>query len=177
MLYPLPVVLVSCGDSQKSNIITIAWTGTICTNPPMLYISVRPERFSYQLIKSSKEFTVNLVNSALLKATDFCGVRSGKDIDKFSAMKLIPVQGIEVKCPYIAESPLSMECKVVQIMELGSHHMFIANVLNTIADEGFFNKKTSKFEIERAGLISYNHGGYYRHGELIGTFGFSVKKK
>ncbi len=101
MLYPLPVVLVSCGDSQKSNIITIAWTGTICTNPPMLYISVRPERFSYQLIKSSKEFTVNLVNSALLKATDFCGVRSGKDIDKFSAMKLIPVQGIEVKCPYI----------------------------------------------------------------------------
>jgi len=177
MLYPLPVVLVSCGNREKHNLITIAWTGTLSTNPPMVYISVRPERYSYQLIKDQMEFTLNLVDRSLVYATDFCGVRSGKDIDKFAAMKLTPSPGVEVACPYVAESPLSMECKVKQIIELGSHHMFMAEVLNTIADERFFNKRTSKFEIERAGLVNYNHGGYYDSGDLIGTFGYSVKKK
>ena len=177
MLYPLPVVMVSCGNADVHNIITIAWTGTLCTTPPMVYISVRPERHSYAMIKEQMAFTINLVDQNLVKAADFCGVRSGKDIDKFKTMKLTPVAGVQIPCPYIAESPLSMECKVTQIIELGSHHMFMAEVLNTIADERFFNKRTSKFEIERAGLVNYNHGGYYDSGDLLGTFGYSVKKK
>jgi flavin reductase (DIM6/NTAB) family NADH-FMN oxidoreductase RutF len=177
MLYPLPVVMVSCGNKETRNILTIAWTGTLCTTPPMVYISVRPERHSYPMIRTQMEFTINLVDLNLVQAADFCGVRSGKDIDKFKAMKLTPVDGVHVACPYIAESPLSMECRVTQVLELGSHHMFIANVLNTIADEKYFNKRTSKFEIEQAGLVSYNHGGYFSHGELLGTFGYSVKKK
>jgi flavin reductase (DIM6/NTAB) family NADH-FMN oxidoreductase RutF len=177
MLYPLPVVIVSCGNKEKHNLITIAWTGTLCTTPPMVYISVRPERYSYDLIKSSMQFTINLVDKDLAFAADFCGVRSGRDIDKFKTMHLTPIDGVAVACPYIAESPLSMECKVTQIQELGSHHMFIAEVQNTIADERFFNKRTAKFEIEQAGLISYNHGGYFEHGELFGHFGYSVKKK
>jgi len=177
MLYPLPVVLISCGNKEKHNLITIAWTGTICTTPPMVYISVRPERYSYAMIKESMEFTMHLVDKHLLFASDFCGVRSGKDIDKFAAMKLTPVDGVQVACPYIAESSLAMECKVKQIVELGSHHMFIAEVMNSIADERYFNKRTSKFELENAGLVSYNHGGYYDHGDLLGTFGYSVKKK
>lgn len=177
MLYPLPVVLVSCGNKEVYNLITIAWTGTVCTNPPMVYISVRPERYSYNLIRSNMEFTLHLVDSSLLFAADFCGVRSGENVDKFKTLKLTPADGHQVACPYIQESALAMECKVVQILELGSHHMFIANALNTIADEKYFNKKTSKFEIEKAGLVSYNHGGYYEHGNLLGTFGYSVKKK
>ena len=177
MLYPLPVVMVSCGNADVHNIITVAWTGTLCTTPPMVYISVRPERHSYTMIKEQMAFTINLIDKKLVKAADYCGVRSGKDIDKFKNMKLTPVAGIQIPCPYIAESPLSMECKVTKIIELGSHNMFMAEVLNTIADEQFFNKRTSKFEIERAGLVSYNHGGYYNSGDLLGTFGFSVKKK
>lgn len=177
MLYPLPVVMVSCGTTEKHNIITIAWNGTLATNPPMVYISVRPERYSYSLIRESMQYTINLVNQSLVHAADFCGVRSGRDLDKFKTTKLTPAEGVQVACPYIAESPLSMECRVTQIIELGSHHMFVAEVLNTIADEQYFNKRTSKFEIERAGLVSYNHGGYYGQGDLLGTFGYSVKKK
>ncbi|NLL28531.1 MAG: flavin reductase family protein [Bacteroidales bacterium] len=177
LLYPLPVVLVSCGNKETHNLITIAWTGTVCTKPPMLYISVRPERYSYKLIRSNMEFTVHLVDSSLAFAADYCGVCSGENFDKFRALKLTPVDGIQVACPYIQESSLAMECKVVQILELGSHHMFIANVLNTIADEKYFNKKTSKFEIQKAGLISYNNGRYYKHGKFLGTFGYSVKKR
>lgn len=177
MLYPLPVVLVSCAFEGQQNLITIAWTGTMCTTPPMVYISVRPERHSYSLIRGSGEFTINLVDRALLKATDFCGVRSGRDIDKFAHLKLTAAPGIQVACPYVAESPLSMECRVTQVLEPGSHHVFVAEVLNTIADERFFNKKTQKFEIEKVGLVNYNHGGYFEHGDLLGTFGYSVKKK
>ena len=161
MLYPLPVVLVSCGNREKHNLITIAWTGTLSTNPPMVYISVRPERYSYQLIKDQMEFTLNLVDRSLVYATDFCGVRSGKDIDKFAAMKLTPSPGVEVACPYVAESPLSMECKVKQIIELGSHHMFMAEVLNTDLD-GVFERMATHVPIRRiaqpadiAGLFVY----------------------
>lgn len=178
LLYPLPVVMVSCGSkSDGYNIITIAWTGTICTSPPMLYISVRPERYSYELIKKNMDFTVNLVNDKLVKAADFCGVRSGRKIDKFKTMRLTAIPGVDVGSPLIAESPLSLECKVTKIINLGSHDMFIAEVVNSIADEEFFNSKTSKFELERAGLVSYNHGGYFEQGDKVGKFGYSVEKK
>lgn len=177
MLYPLPVVMVSCGNIQKPNIITIAWAGTINTTPPMVSISVRPERYSYNLIKESGEFTINLVSDKLMRSADFCGVRSGKDIDKFRHCKLTAETGIKVSSPYIAESPLSLECVIKQIIPLGSHDMFIAEVVNTIADTQYFNPKTQGFEIEKAGLVAYNHGGYYKLEEQLGRFGYSVKKK
>lgn len=177
LVYPLPAVLVSCGNADRSNIFTVAWTGTICTNPPMLYISVRPERFSYDLIKENMQFTVNLTTAAMAHATDFCGVRSGRDCDKWETTGLTPYPGVAVACPAVAESPLSLECRVKSIMPLGSHHMFIADVVNVLADEAYMNPETGKFEMERAGLMSYNHGAYYTQGEQLGTFGFSVKKK
>ncbi len=178
LLYPLPAIMVSCGSEKLGfNIITIAWTGTINTNPPMVYISVRPERYSYDLIKKEMAYTINLVHRPLLKAADFCGVKSGRDLDKFKTMKLTPINGIDIPCPMIGESPLSMECKVTQILELGSHHMFIAEVINSIADERYFNSKTNKFELENADLISYNHGGYFTQGNKAGKFGYSVQKK
>ncbi len=177
LLYPLPAVLVSCGNSLRSNLFTVAWTGTICTNPPMLYISVRPERFSYGLIKENMQFTVNLTTADMARATDFCGVRSGRDTDKWAATGLHPVHGTAVECPAIEESPLSLECRVKTIMPLGSHDMFIADVVNVLADDRFMNPETGKFMLEDAGLMSYNHGAYYTQGRRLGTFGFSVKKK
>ena len=177
MLNPLPAVLVSCGDENRSNLITIAWTGTICTNPPMLYISVRPERFSYDLIKEHMEFTVNLTTSAMAKATDWCGVRSGREYDKWKETGLTPYKGEMVRCPAIAESPLSIECKVKSVMALGSHHMFIADVVNVLADEAYIDPETGAFDLGKADLLSYSHGNYYTTGEHIGKFGFSVKKK
>lgn len=177
LLYPLPAVLVSCGNSLRSNLFTVAWTGTICTNPPMLYISVRPERFSYGLIKENMQFTVNLTTADMAHATDFCGVRSGRDTDKWAATGLHPVPGIAVECPAIEESPLSLECRVKTIMPLGSHDMFIADVVNVLADDRFMDSETGKFMLENAGLMSYNHGAYYTQGQRLGTFGFSVKKK
>lgn len=177
MLNPLPAVIVSCGNEERSNLITIAWTGTICTNPPMLYISVRPERFSYAMIKESMEFTVNLTTSDMARATDWIGVRSGRDYDKWAETGLTKYPGVTVKCPAIAESPLSIECRVKEIIALGSHDMFIADVVNVIADERFIHPDSGRFDLEKANLLQFSHGNYYSTGHHLGHFGFSVRKK
>ncbi|MEE0866042.1 MAG: flavin reductase family protein [Clostridia bacterium] len=175
-LYPLPAVMVSCGTMEKSNIITVAWTGIINTNPALVYISVRPSRYSYELIKKQGEFVINLTNSELARATDWCGVRSGSKFDKFKEMKLHKEKANFVKCPMIKESPVSVECKVKEIKELGSHHMFIAEVLAINSDKKFINEKGA-FDISKCNLIAYSNGYYYQMGKKIGKFGFSVKKK
>ena len=177
MLYPLPAVMVSCGrKDEKPNIITIAWTGTICTNPPMLYISVRPERHSYNIIKETGEFVVNLVTKDLTYACDFCGVKSGANVDKFKEMKLTPLKSKYVSCPSIEESPLSLECKVKEIKKLGSHDMFIADVVGVTVDSKYMDS-TGKFNLNDSNLITYSHGQYFTFGEWQGKFGYSVKKK
>lgn len=177
LLYPLPAVLVSCGTNEASNLITVAWTGIVCTNPPMLYISVRPERYSHGLISANMQFTVNLTTASMARATDLCGVRSGRDSDKWELSSLTPYPGVAVECPAVAESPLSLECRVRSITHLGSHDMFIAEITGALADDMYMDADTGKFSLEKAGLMSYSHGGYYTQGELLGTFGFSVKKK
>ncbi|MCR4955348.1 MAG: flavin reductase family protein [Lachnospiraceae bacterium] len=177
MLYPLPVVMVSVqGEDEKPNIITVAWAGTVCTNPPMLSISVRKERYSYHLIKESGEFVVNLTTKNLVKATDFCGVKSGRDIDKFKAAGLTMLPSKVVKTPGIAESPVNIECKVKKIEELGSHHMFIAEVVNVTVDSALMDENNT-FHLNDAGLITYSHGKYFTLGKQVGSFGFSVRKK
>lgn len=177
MLYPLPAVLVSCGDETHSNLITVAWTGTICSDPAMLYISVRPERYSYGLIKERMEFTVNVTTADMARATDWCGVRSGRDYDKWAETGLTPEPGRAVACPSVKESPLSIECRVKEIIPLGSHHMFVAEVVNVRADSSLINPETGAFDLASAVPLVYSHGGYYRQGDHIGRFGFSVKKK
>jgi len=178
MIYPLPAVMVSCGGHpDEYNIITIAWTGTICTDPPMCYISLRPSRYSYNIIKKNREFVINLTTEKLARATDWCGVRSGRCYNKFEEMKLKPLPGKKVKAPVISESPVNIECRVNDIIELGIHHMFISEVLAIQADKKYFNPETEVFELDRAGLMSYQHGKYYKTGEMIGKFGYSVKKK
>lgn len=178
LVYPLPAVLVSCGDSPENyNLLTIAWTGTVCTNPPMCYISVRPERHSYQLIKRTGEFVINLTTEALARATDWCGVRSGRDHNKFREMGLTPAPGVEVQAPILKEAPLSIECRVKQIIPLGSHDMFLAEVVAVQADEALMDPATGRFCLERAKPIVYSHGEYFKVGEMIGHFGWSVKKK
>ena len=178
MIYPLPAVIVSCGDSiGHSNLITVAWTGTICSDPAMCYISVRPERYSYPMIKENMQFTINLTTEAMARATDWIGVRSGRDYDKWKETGLTPAEGVAVCCPYVAESPLSIECRVKSIMPLGSHHMFIAEVVNVLADESLFDPETDAFQLEKAGLLNYSHGHYYSQGKQLGRFGFSVMKK
>lgn len=177
MVYPLPAVLVSCGDASRSNLVTVAWTGTICTNPAMLYISLRPERFSYGLIRDTMEFTVNLTTAAMARATDWCGVKSGRDFDKWKETGLTPSAGVMVGCPSVAESPLSIECRVKEILPLGSHHMFMADVLDVLADRQYIDPDTGRFMLDRAGLMSYSHGAYYSAGNDLGHFGWSVKKK
>lgn len=170
--------MVSCGDQAENyNILTIAWTGTICSDPPMCYISVRPERHSYDIIKRTGEFVINLTTEELAKATDWCGVRSGRDYNKFREMHLTPEQGQIVKAPLIAESPLNIECKVVDIRPLGSHDMFIANVVAVNAEEKLIDKSTGAFQLNHAEPLAYSHGKYYGLGEKLGGFGFSVKKK
>jgi flavin reductase (DIM6/NTAB) family NADH-FMN oxidoreductase RutF len=177
MIYPLPAAMVSCGESEEEyNIITISWMGTICTNPPMCYISIRPERHSYEIIKRTGEFVVNLTNEKLAYHTDWCGVRSGKDYNKFKEMRLTPKMGEEVKAPIILESPLCIECRVKEIIPLGSHHMFIADVVNVQAKRKYLDNETGKFDLAKAKLISYSHGHYYKLGEEIGRFGWSVRK-
>ena len=177
MVYPLPAVMVSCRDKEgNDNIITVAWTGTICTNPAMAYISVRPERYSYNMIKESGEFVINLTTKELTYATDYCGVKSGRDVDKFKECKLTKEDAVHVNVPMIKESPVNIECKVERIEELGSHHMFIAKVLAVHADEKYMDEK-GKFELSKADLIVYSHGEYYSMGEKLGTFGYSIKKK
>jgi len=177
MIYPLPVVMISvCDKKGNDNIITVAWTGTICTNPPMVYISIRPERYSYDMIKESCEFVINLTTKELAYATDYCGVRSGRDVDKFKAMNLTRTKGEYVNCPMIEESPVNIECKVTEIKELGSHDMFIAEVLAVHAGEKYMDTK-GKFHLSQSQPIVYSHGEYYDMGELLGTFGYSVRKK
>lgn len=175
MLYPLPAVMVSCGTFEKSNILTVAWTGTICTDPAMTYISIRKERYSYDIIKESKEFVINLTTKDLVKATDWCGVRSGKDFDKFKECNLTKEKANFVKCPMIKESPISIECKVEEIKELGSHTMFIAKVLSVNVDEKYMDED-GRFALEKAEPITYSHGQYFSLGDYLGKFGFSVKK-
>lgn len=175
-VYPIPAVMVSCGNMEKSNIITVAWTGILNTNPAMVYISVRPERYSYNLIKESGEFVINLTNEKLAFATDWCGVKSGANVDKFKEMKLTKGKANFVKCPIIEESPVSIECKVKEIRELGSHHMFIAEVLSIDADNIYIDDKGA-FDISKCNLIAYANGGYFSLGKKIGKFGYSVEKK
>lgn len=177
MLYPVPAVMVSCQrENEKPNIITVAWAGTICTNPAMLSISVRPERYSYNIIKETKEFVVNLVTSDLAYATDYCGVKSGRDVDKFKEMNLHKSISKVVKAPGIEESPVNIECCVKEIKELGSHHMFIAEVVSINIDDKYMDK-TGKFNLNKAGLVSYSHGEYFELGKKLGKFGYSVAKK
>ena len=175
-IYPIPAVMVTSGDMEKSNIMTVAWTGIINTNPAMCYISVRPERYSYELIKENMEFVINLTNEKLAFATDWCGVRSGRQVDKFKEMHLTKEKANHVKCPIIKESPVAVECKVKEIRELGSHHMFIAEVLSIDADDKYIDEKGA-FDISKCDLIAYSNGGYYSLDKKIGKFGFSVEKK
>ena len=178
MIYPLPAVLVTCGAEPKEwNMLTVAWTGTVCTNPAMCYISVRPERHSYALIRKYNQFTINLTTVDMAKATDWAGVRSGSDYDKWKETGLTPIAGEQVCSPTIEESPLSIECRVKSVMKLGSHDMFLAEVVNVRADEKYIDPETGAFLLEKANLLAYSHGSYHQLGELIGRFGFSVKKK
>jgi flavin reductase (DIM6/NTAB) family NADH-FMN oxidoreductase RutF len=176
MLYPLPVVMVSCRHNNQNNIITVAWAGTINSDPPMLSISVRKERYSYHMIDESKEFVVNLTTKDLAFATDYCGVASGRDVDKFKEMNLTPVDSKYVGCPSILESPVNLECKVVNQVELGTHTIFMANILGVTVDDKYMDE-TGRFNLNDADLITYSHGRYYTLGEKIDKFGHSVRKK
>lgn len=199
MLYPLPAVMVSCqypphsvhespdsitsdpectnpALSGKPNIITVAWAGTVCTNPPMLSISIRPERYSYHMIEKSREFVVNLTTAQLVKATDYCGVCSGRDVDKFDKMHLTPLPSREVSAPGILESPVNIECRVREIIPLGSHTMFLADVVAVTVDDAYLND-SGKFDLNSTGLVTYSHGEYFLLGKKLGSFGYSVAKK
>lgn len=177
MVYPVPAVMVTAADREgKSNIITIAWTGTVCTNPPMAYISVRPERYSYGMLKETGEFVINLTTEKLVRATDYCGVKSGRDTDKWKETGLTPIPAQEVNVPLIKESPVNIECRVSEIRELGSHHMFLARVVAVDVDEAYLNEP-GRFELQKAAPIVYSHGEYYGLSSLLGTFGYSVRKK
>jgi len=177
MLYPVPAVMVTVADKKgRDNIITVAWTGTVCTNPPMVYISVRPERFSYHMIVESGEFVINLTTRNLAYATDYCGVKSGRAIDKFASLKLTKQKASIVTPPLIGESPVNLECKVTQCIELGSHHMFLAEVVAVHASEAYMDHK-GKFHLEQAEPMVYSHGVYCGLKGILGTFGYSVKKK
>ncbi len=178
MIYPVPAVMVSCGTKKTVyNIITIAWTGTICTNPAMCYISIRPERYSHEIIKQNGDFVINLTTLKLAYATDWCGVKSGRDFDKFKEMNLTPIKAQKVKSPLILESPINIECIVKEIKPYGSHDMFIAEVAAINADDKYINKKDDSFNLAEAKPICYSHGKYYSLGKYIGKFGFSVQKK
>lgn len=178
MIYPLPAIMVSCGNTEEEyNILTVAWVGTICSNPPMCYISVRPERHSYPILKKTGEFVLNLTTEEMAFATDWCGVKSGKDYNKFAEMQLTPGRATALEAPIISESPLNIECRVKEIIALGSHDMFIADVVAVQADEQFIVPETGRFDMKAARLIAYSHGHYYKLGEEIGKFGWSVQKK
>lgn len=174
--YPLPAVMVSCGDMKNSNIVTIAWTGVVCSDPAMVYISVRQSRHSYEMIKQSKEFVINLTTQDLTYKTDWCGVKSGKNVDKFKEMNLTKQEAEFVKCPMIAESPISIECQVLEENDLGSHTMFIAKVLGVHASKEYIDENGA-FDISKCNLMAYANGGYYALGKKLGTFGYSVRKK
>lgn len=177
MLYPVPVVMVSCGrEGEKPNIVTVAWTGTVCSDPVMVSISVRPERYSYDIIKETGEFVINLTTRELTEATDWCGVKSGRDVDKFAEMNLTAGSANHLKyAPIIAESPVNLECRVTEVQELGSHHMFLAEVVGVQISEKFLDD-SGKFELNATDLVAYSHGEYFVLGEKLGKFGYSVKK-
>lgn len=176
MVYPIPAVMVSCGAvAEEYNIMTAAWTGTICSEPPMCYVSIRPEHHSYDIIKRTGEFVINLTTVALAEATDWCGVRSGRDFDKFAHCGLTAERSAVVAAPSIGEAPVSVECRVRQIVPLGSHDMFIADVVNVAVDESLIDAQSGKLDLQRAGLLCYSHGEYFAVGDLVGTFGYSVK--
>ena len=178
MLYPLPAVMVSCArEGEKPNIITAAWVGTICSDPAMVSVSIRPERYSYQIIRETGEFVINLTTRSLARATDWCGVRSGRDHDKFREMGLTAVASERVAAPVVAESPVNIECRVRQILPLGSHDMFLAEVVGVQADEAYIDPATGRFCLERADQIVYSHGEYFALGEALGHFGWSVRRK
>lgn len=176
MLYPVPAVMVSCKRAgERPNIITVAWAGTVCSDPVMLSVSIRKERYSHDIIKETGEFVVNLVTKELAYATDFCGVRSGREVDKFREMKLTELSMEHVSAPGIAESPLNLECKVTEIKELGSHDLFLAEVVGVTIDDKYMDE-TGRFHLNDAGLVSYSHGEYFELGKKLGKFGYSVKK-
>lgn len=176
MVYPIPAVMVSCGATpEEYNIMTAAWTGTICSEPPMCYVSIRPERHSYDIVKRTGEFVINLTTEALAEATDWCGVRSGRDFDKFAHCNLTPEKCAVVSAPAIAESPVSIECRVKDIVPLGSHDMFIGEVVNVLVDESLLDPQSGKLDLQRARLLCYAHGEYFGIGSFIGSFGWTVK--
>ena len=176
MLYPVPAVLVSCGTVEEPNVLTVAWTGIVCSNPPRTYISIRPERFSHDLIEKSGEFVINLPTKALVRALDLCGVKSGRDGDKLALAKLTAEECPGVSAPAIAECPLSLPCRVFDVQHLGSHDMFLADILSVEVEESLLDAK-GKLRLEKAGLLTYAHGTYYGLGKSLGTFGYSVRKK
>ena len=177
MLYPLPAVLVSCSDKKgNDNLLTVAWTGTICSDPAMVSISVRKERYSHQMIKETGEFVINLTTASLVRAVDFCGVRSGRDVDKWTEMNLHKLPAEKVAAPLLEESPVNIECKVTQVLELGTHDMFLAEVVAVHVDDRYMDEK-GRFHLNDTDLLAYSHGTYLRLGEELGTFGYSVKKK
>jgi flavin reductase (DIM6/NTAB) family NADH-FMN oxidoreductase RutF len=177
MLYPVPAVLIGCRDKEgRDNLMTAAWAGTICSDPVMVSVSIRGERYSHHIIENTGEFTISLTNRQLARATDFCGVRSGRNTDKFAEMKLTPLESTMISAPGVAQSPVVLECKVKEILRLGSHDMFIAEVVNVSVD-GQYLDDNGKLELERADLIAYSHGEYFALGDKIGKFGYSVRKK
>lgn len=178
MIYPLPALLISCGSSpEEYNLFTASWAGTICSDPAMCYVSIRPERHSYEIIRRNMEFVINLTTEELARATDWCGVRSGRDYNKFEEMQLTPGPSEKVSAPIVMEAPLSIECRVKEIIPLGTHDMFIAEVLNVQADSRYLNEETGKWNLDESLPLVYVHGGYYKLGEKLGHFGWSVKKK
>lgn len=178
MIYPLPALLISCGSTpEEYNLFTASWSGTICSDPAMCYVSIRPERHSYEIIRRNMEFVINLTTEELARATDWCGVRSGRDYNKFEEMQLTPGPSEKVSAPIVMEAPLSIECRVKEIVPLGTHDMFIAEVLNVQADSRYLNEETGKWNLDESLPLVYVHGGYYKLGEKLGHFGWSVKKK
>ena len=177
MLYPVPAVLVGCRDEEgRDNLMTAAWAGTICSDPVMVSVSIRKERFSHDIIENTGEFTISLTTTGLARAADYCGVRSGRDVDKFREMKLTKLESAQIRAPGVAESPVVLECRVKDIVRLGSHDMFIAEVVNVSVDERFIDEK-GRLELEKADLIAYSHGEYFALGRKIGRFGYSVRKR
>ena len=176
LVAPVPPVMVTCGTMERPNIITVAWTGNVCSGPAKAYISVRPERYSYGLIKESGQFAINLTTAALARAADFCGVRSGRDVDKFAHLGLTPLPAKELSCPILGESPVSLECRVFDVVPLGSHDLFLADVVAVDVEEELLDAG-GKLRLDRCGLAAYAHGEYYALGKRLGTFGFSVRKK
>ncbi len=178
MIYPLPALLISCGSTpEEYNLFTASWAGTICSDPAMCYVSIRPERHSYEIIRRNMEFVINLTTEELARATDWCGVRSGRDYNKFEEMQLTPGPSEKVSAPVVMEAPLSIECRVKEIVPLGTHDMFIAEVLNVQADSRYLNEETGKWHLDESLPLVYVHGGYYKLGEKLGHFGWSVKNK